>query len=289
NTLGGTGLWDERDGFYYDRIRLGDDAMPMRIRSLVGILPLIACEVLEEQAISKLPGFSKRLAWFMENRSDLAKHISYLEPAGRPENAFRLLAIPSRDRLVRVLGYMLDEKEFLSPYGIRSLSKVHASQPFILKINGDEHRVEYAPGDSPTQMFGGNSNWRGPVWLPINYMIVKSLERYHRFYGDDLRVECPTGSGVRMNLWQVSQELRRRLARLFERDGAGSRPFLGAGAPFTTADGEEMLLFHEFFHGDSGRGLGASHQTGWTALIASVLAGASIGAAPGQSGHPTGS
>ncbi len=287
NTLGGTGLWDERDGFYYDRIRLGEDAMPMRIRSLVGILPLIACEILEEQAIRKLPGFSRRLEWFMRNRADLARHISYLEPDGRPEHAYRLLAIPSRERLVRVLGYMLDENEFLSPFGVRSLSKAHATEPFILKLNGEEYRVEYAPGESPTQMFGGNSNWRGPVWFPMNYMIIKALERYHRFYGDDVLVECPTGSGRSMNLWEVSQELRRRLARLFERDGSGSRPFLGGGHSFTDARGEEMLLFHEFFHGDTGRGLGASHQTGWTALIASILAGA--GATPGSdlpAAHP---
>ena len=273
NTLGGTGLWDEQDGFYYDRIRVGDEGMPMRIRSLVGILPLIACEILEEQAISKLPGFAKRMNWFLDNRADLARHISYMEIDGRPDHAYRLLAIPSRERLVRVLGYMLDEAEFLSPFGIRSLSKIHEHEPFILKVDEQEFRVEYAPGESPTQMFGGNSNWRGPVWFPINYMIVKALERYHRFYGNDLLIECPTGSGNRMNLWEVSQELRRRLAGLFEQNAEGARPFLHGEPPFTDAEGEEMLLFHEFFDGDTGRGLGASHQTGWTALVASILAG----------------
>ncbi|MBK7403832.1 MAG: glucosidase [Phycisphaerales bacterium] len=272
NSLDGTGLWDERDGFYYDRIRLGADGMPMRIRSLVGIIPLIACEILEEREIRNLPGFSKRLSWFLENRADLAKHISYMEKDGRPDHAYRLLAMPSRDRLVRVLGYMLDEAEFLSPHGIRSLSKAHLAQPFILRVGEEEFRVEYAPGESPTLMFGGNSNWRGPVWFPLNYMIIKALERYHRFYGESLRVECPTGSGNMMNLWDVSQELRRRLSSLFTPGDQGKRPFLGTREPLSDARGEEMLLFHEFFDGDNGRGLGASHQTGWTALIASVLA-----------------
>ncbi len=276
NTLGGTGLWDEQDGFYYDRIRVGDSGMPMRIRSLVGILPLIACEILEERAIKQLPGFAKRMNWFLENRSDLARHTTYMEPDGRPEHAYRLLALPSRERLVRVLGYLLDEAEFLSPFGIRSLSKIHADQPFILRIDDKEFRVEYAPGESPTQMFGGNSNWRGPIWFPINYMIVKALERYHRFYGDDLKVECPTGSGNMMNLWDVSQELRRRLAKLFEQNGHTERPFLAGEKPFVDAAGEEMLFFHEFFHGDTGKGLGASHQTGWTSLVASILAGTNV-------------
>jgi hypothetical protein len=273
NSLGGSGLWDEHDGFYYDRIRLGEHGMPMRIRSLVGILPLIACEVLEERTIRKLPGFARRMQWFLEHRGDLARHISYMEIDGRPDHAYRLLALPSRERLVRVLGYMLDENEFLSPYGVRSLSKVHAREPFILKVDDKEFRVEYAPGESPTQMFGGNSNWRGPVWFPINYMIVKALERYGRFYGDSLLVECPTGSGNRMNLWEVSQEIRRRLGRLFEQDANGARPFLNGGPPFLDDAGGEMLLYHEFFDGDTGRGLGASHQTGWTALVSSILAG----------------
>lgn len=286
NTLGGSGLWDERDGFYYDRIRLGDHGMPMRIRSLVGILPLVACEVLEERAIQQLPGFAKRLSWFLENRGELARHISYMEVDGRPEHAYRLLALPSRERLVRVLGYMLDEAEFLSPFGVRSLSKIHEREPFILRVGEQEFRVEYAPGESPTQMFGGNSNWRGPVWFPINYMIVKALERYHRFYGDSLLVECPTGSGNQMNLWEVSQELRRRLAGLFMQRAGGARPFLNGSPGFRDAAGEEMLLFHEFFHGDTGRGLGASHQTGWTALVASILAGLTPGDGPAGENRP---
>ncbi len=273
NTLGGTGLWDERDGFYYDRIRLGEDSIPMRIRSLVGVLPIIACEILDEDVINKLPGFSKRMNWFLRERSDLAQHISYMEMDGVGAKHRRLLAIPSRERLVRVLSYMLDEDEFLSPYGIRSLSKVHAKEPFILKIDDEEYRVEYAPGESPTTMFGGNSNWRGPVWFPINYMIVKALERYDRFYGKKLLVECPTGSGNLMTLGEVSQELRRRLIKLFEKDENGLRPSLDGQQIEPTYDGQELLLFHEFFHGDTGRGLGACHQTGWTALVASLLAG----------------
>ena len=168
---------------------------------------------------------------------------------------------------------MLDEDEFLSPYGIRSLSKIHAKEPFILKVDQQEYRVEYAPGESPTTMFGGNSNWRGPIWFPINYMIVKALERYGRFYGERLMVECPTGSGNLMTLGDVAQELRQRLAKLFEKDESGERPSLDGQQITPGQDGEEMLLFHEFFHGDTGRGLGASHQTGWTALVASLLAG----------------
>lgn len=276
NTLGGTGLWDELDGFYYDRIRVGDHAMPMRIRSLVGIIPIIACEILEVRTINQLPGFRKRMNWFIDNRPDVASHTTYMEIDPRHDHAFRLLAIPTRERLVRVLGYMLDENEFLAPYGIRSLSKIHATEPFIVKIDDQEFRVEYAPGESPTQMFGGNSNWRGPIWFPLNYMIIKALERYHRFYGDGLQVECPTGSGNRMNLWEVSQELRRRLASIFEQNEDGARAFLAGQEPFLDAHGQEMFLFHEFFHGDNGKGLGASHQTGWTALISSVLAGKDV-------------
>ena len=267
NNLGGTGLWNEEDGFYYDRLHMDSKDVPMRVRSGVGLIPLIACELLDQAVVDRLPGFAKRLNWFLENRRDLAKQISWFESMPGAQG-LRLLAIPSRDRLARMVRYMLDESEFLSPYGIRSVSKVHKEKPFVLRVDGAEFRVEYVPGESDTQLFGGNSNWRGPVWFPINYLIVEALERYHHFYGDTLRVECPTGSGHLMNLKQVAQEIAGRLARLFLRDPSGRRPCHGdikrfADDPYW----RDLLLFHEYFHGDNGRGVGASHQTGWTALV----------------------
>ncbi len=268
NTHGGTGLWDEHDGFYYDQLHVDGRTVPLRVRSLVGLMPLIAVEVLEEETLQKLPGFQKRMQWFLEHRHDLAGHISYMETeAGEDVHGHRLLAIPSCDRLVRVLKYMLDENEFLSPYGIRSVSKFHERQPYVFHVNGEEFRVDYVPGESNTGLFGGNSNWRGPIWFPINYLLVEALERYHHFYGDSLKVECPTGSGRRMNLKQIASELSRRLASLFLPDANGYRP-VHAGDRRFAADPhwKDLALFYEHFHGDTGRGVGASHQTGWTAL-----------------------
>lgn len=263
NTLGGSGLWDEEDGFYYDRIHTDHSVIPLKTRSLVGLLPLIAVEVLEEEKIRQLPGFYKRFTWFMENRKDLARHISSCEFGEKR----RLLAIPSRDQLERVLRYLLDETEFLSDHGIRSLSKFHMDSPFILEVNGDEYRVDYLPGESNSWLFGGNSNWRGPIWFPVNYLITEALERYYHFYGNDLLVECPVGSGQRMNLQQVADEIDRRLASIFLKDKKGERP-CHEGHPYFNTDPhwKELVLFHEYFHGDTGQGLGASHQTGWTAL-----------------------
>ncbi|HTV24275.1 MAG TPA: glucosidase [Polyangiaceae bacterium] len=271
NELGGTGLWDERDGFYYDRLDRGDDSTPLRTRSMVGIIPLFAVEVLREDVIQRLPGFESRMRWFLDNRKDLARHIASVDPAGG-EGGHRLLAVPSRDRLVRVLRYVLDEKEFLSPYGIRSLSRVHQSQPYVLEVEGHQHRVDYAPGDSESGLFGGNSNWRGPVWFPLNYLLIEALERYHHFYGDSLRVECPTGSGVFMTLEQVAIEIAQRLTSLFLPRSDGSRPCHGPDRRYADDPHfEDLILFSEYFHGDDGRGVGASHQTGWTALVASCL------------------
>ncbi|MBL9030946.1 MAG: glucosidase [Phycisphaerae bacterium] len=275
NTLGGTGLWDEQDGFYYDQISIDGRTIPLRVRSLVGIIPILAVEVLEDGAIDRLPGFKKRMRWFLENRKDLSRHISYMcddGPDGHAGHAHRLLAIPSRERLVRVLRYMLDESEFLSPFGVRSLSKVHAAHPYVFRINGDEHRVDYCPGESNTALFGGNSNWRGPIWFPINFLIVEALERYYHFYGDELRVECPTGSGRMCTLLEVATELRRRLASLVLPGPDGVRPAHRGDRLMTTdPDSRELVLFHEHFHGETGRGLGATHQTGWTALVATLL------------------
>ena len=268
NTHGGTGLWDDDDGFYYDQLRVDGRTIPLKIRSLVGVIPLLAVEILDDELIQRLPGFKKRMDWFLEHRPDLSQHISYCcvleNGAGQCQ---RLLAIPSRARLERVLRYLLDEKEFLSPYGIRSLSRIHKDRPYTFHVNGEEYRVDYEPGESTTALFGGNSNWRGPIWFPINYLLIEALERYHHYYGDDLRVECPTGSGVTMNLKEVAQDLSARLARLFLPDAQGRRPCHGDDRRYAEdPHWRDLVLFHEYFHGDTGRGLGASHQTGWTAL-----------------------
>jgi hypothetical protein len=268
NTLGGTGLWDDEDGFYYDRLRVGDVTLPLRVRSLVGAIPLIAVEVLEHDPMQRLPGFKKRLDWFVTHRRDLAGQISYLEE----RDGKRLLAIPSRDRLVRMLRYLLDEEEFLSPYGLRALSRFHERHPYVLHAGGREFRVDYAPAESDTDLFGGNSNWRGPIWLPLNFLLVEALERYHHFYGDELRVECPTGSGRTMTLLEVAGEIGTRLGRIFMPDASGRRPVHGGDARYARdPHWKDLVLFYEYFHGDSGRGAGASHQTGWTALVALFL------------------
>jgi hypothetical protein len=268
NTFGGSGLWDEKDGFYYDELHVGDDEIPLRIRSMVGIIPLFACELLEQEVMDKLPNFTKRTKWFLKNRSDLKNYSAYMERDDDGVHTHRLLALPSRERLLRVLAYLLDEKEFLSPHGIRSLSRVHLDNPYIFDERMEEHRVHYTPGESDTGVFGGNSNWRGPIWLPVNYLLIESLERYYHFYGDTLRVECPTGSGKLMNLLEVALELAARLSRLFLPDAEGHRPCHGGDRRYAEdPHWRDLVLFYEYFHGDSGRGVGASHQTGWTSLI----------------------
>jgi hypothetical protein len=276
NALGGPGLWDEPDGFYYDQIQFDHHVVPLKTRSMVGLLPLIAVEVLDDAAIRRLPGFYKRMNWFLKHRPDLSRHISYCE-AGMT-HGHRLLAIPSRERLERVLRYMLDESEFLSPFGIRSLSKFHERHPYEFDAGGEVHRVDYVPGESATGLFGGNSNWRGPIWFPTNYLLVEALERYHHYYGDEFKVECPTGSGVWMNLQQVAREIGGRLARLFLRDATGQRPCHGTDRRWATdPHWKDLVLFHEYFHGDHGMGLGATHQTGWTALVVRLMKDAARG------------
>jgi hypothetical protein len=271
NGLGGTGLWDETDGFYYDHLQVHGKTIPTRIRSVVGIIPLFAVEVLEDACIDRLAGFRKRLRWYLENRRDLSDSIAHLEPC-TDGSCRRLLALPTKNRLLRVLSRLLDEHEFLSPYGLRSLSAIHRDHPYVSAAGGQELRIGYVPGDSDNGMFGGNSNWRGPIWLPINYLFIEALERYYRFYGDSLRVEFPTGSGRWLNLQQVAQALARRLANLFLPDAAGRRPCHGSDSRFAAdPHWRELVLFHEYFHGDNGRGLGASHQTGWTALVTRLL------------------
>ncbi|MGH7803909.1 MAG: MGH1-like glycoside hydrolase domain-containing protein, partial [Candidatus Binatia bacterium] len=273
NTLGGTGLWCPEDGFYYDQLHVDGREIPLRVRSLVGLMPLIAVEVLEAETIERLPGFAKRLGWFLENRKDLAAHISCMSgSANGGHGEHRLLAIPSRERLTRVLRVLLDENEFLSPYGIRSVSRVHRDQPYVFRVGAEEHRVSYVPAESDTGLFGGNSNWRGPIWFPINFLLVEALERYHHFYGDAFQVECPTGSGRFVSLLDASREIAARLGSIFLPDATGRRPCHGEDRRYADDPHfRDLVLFHEYFHGDTGRGVGASHQTGWTATVLRLL------------------
>ncbi|MBX9624723.1 MAG: hypothetical protein K2X82_13030 [Gemmataceae bacterium] len=272
NNLGGTGLWDEDDGFYYDQLEDGKP-IPIKLRGMMGMIPLMACHILEEEVIGpNLPAFQKRMFWFLEHRKDVLTYIGSLQEKGEAPHRRRLLALPSEDRLRRVLGYLLDENEFLSPFGVRSLSKVYDKNPYVFRAGGQTFRVKYVPGDMDTRDFGGNSNWRGPVWFPMNFLLIEALLKYHDFYGDDFTVECPTGSGVKKNLGEVAREIGERLGSLFVPEGDRPRPCLGgfgrfAGDPLW----KDHLLFHEYFDGDCGKGLGASHQTGWTALIATLL------------------
>jgi hypothetical protein len=273
NNLGhdGISLWDDEDGFYYDVLHTqGSGSTPLKVRSLVGLIPLFAVGTIEPETLDALPDFKRRMYWFIENRPDLIANISCTRTPGMGER--RLLAVAFRERLEKVLRVMLDENEFLSPHGIRAISKFHKDHPFVLHVNGDEHRVDYEPAESTSGLFGGNSNWRGPVWFPVNYLMIESLQKFHHYYGDDLKVECPTGSGNMMNLWEVSQELSRRLSHLFLKDENGRRPVFGALEKLQTDEHfRDNLLFFEYFHGDNGAGLGASHQTGWTGLVAKLL------------------
>ncbi|MBZ5634535.1 MAG: glucosidase [Acidobacteriia bacterium] len=271
NGLGDGGLWDETDGFFYDRLRLPNgQSIPMKVRSMVGLIPLFAVDTLEPQVIDQLPGFRRRMEWFMRNRPDLCGNIASLSREGMESR--RLLSLLARSRLIRVLERMLSESEFLSPHGIRALSKYHQQQPFILPVDGQAYRVDYEPAESNTGLFGGNSNWRGPVWFPVNFLLIESLQRFNHYFGNEVQVEFPTGSGEKKTLGQVAEELSRRLSRVFLRDGEGRRPVYGGTEKFQ-ADPHfrDHVLFYEYFHGDNGAGLGASHQTGWTALVAKLL------------------
>jgi len=270
---GGEGieLWDDADGFFYDVLHLPDNRHQyLRVRSLVGLIPLLAVETLESDVVDKLPGFKRRMEWFIRNRPEFREHVETVE---RPDGGVRrLLSIVTREQLPRVLRLMLDEGEFLSPHGIRAISQYHRDHPYVLNVNGAEHRVDYEPAESSTGLFGGNSNWRGPIWFPINYLLVESLQKFHHFYGDNLKVEFPTGSRNLSNLWDAAAEISRRLTRIFLRDPQGRRPVYG-GTEKLQMDPHwrELILFYEYFHGDNGAGIGASHQTGWTALVAKLL------------------
>ncbi|KAH3884844.1 uncharacterized protein LOC127838481 [Dreissena polymorpha] len=271
NNVDGIGLWDEADGFFYDHVRNNHLSQPVKIKSMVGLIPLCCALVLEDKDFRHHPGFAKRTKWFIENRKDLSKGISLMTRGTHKEGSL-LLSIVSKEKMIRILGHMLDEKKFLSPYGIRSLSKEHQKEPFTLHLGGSSYSVKYEPGESESKLFGGNSNWRGPIWLPMNYLIIENLRRYDYYFGEGLMVECPTGSGVLMRLGEVAQVLERRLINLFLPDANGKRPCHGKDEIYATDPHfKHLCLFYEYFHGDTGRGCGASHQTGWTALIANIL------------------
>jgi hypothetical protein len=273
NHIGGTNihLWDDADRFFYDVLHLPNDSrLHLKVRSMVGLVPLFAVETLDQNILEAFPGFRKRFEWFIKNRPYLQQNIASLEEKGNASR--RLLAIVNLDKLRAILQKLLDETEFLSPYGIRSLSKFHACHPYSFEIDGQQHRIEYEPAESTNGMFGGNSNWRGPIWVPMNFLIIESLQKFYKYLGDDFKVECPTGSGQFMNLAEVSTELSRRVTNIFLQNQAGNRPVYGSNSLFQTNPyWQDLILFYEYFHGDRGSGLGASHQTGWTALVANLI------------------
>jgi hypothetical protein len=267
----GTGLWDEEDGFYYDRIVVdGHNPIPVKVRSMVGLIPVFAVDTLEPAMMERLPGFRKRMEWFLSNRPELCGEIASMTREG--QGLRRLMSVVPWRRLERVLRIMLDENEFLSPHGLRSVSRVHRGHPFTLSLDGAPYSVNYEPAESTTGLFGGNSNWRGPIWFPVNYLMIESLQKYNHYFGDEFRVELPTGSGHWMNLGDVAAELSRRLSRLFLRGADGRRPVFGGSELFQKDPHfRDHILFYEYFHGDNGAGIGASHQTGWTGLVAKLL------------------
>ena len=270
---GGEGhdLWNEEDGFFYDVLHTPDnERLPLRIRSLVGLIPLLAVQTLEPDALERHSAFRRRLEWFVQHRPDLTGNVACMETPGHGER--RLLSIVDGDRLRRILRVMLDEREFLSPFGIRSISQIHRDHPYMLRVNGQEYRVDYEPAESTTGLFGGNSNWRGPIWFPINFLIVEALQKFHHYFGDDYKVECPTGSGRMLTLEEVATEISRRLTRIFLDDADGRRPVFGGVDLFQRdPNWHDLVPFHEYFNGDTGAAVGASHQTGWTALVAKLL------------------
>jgi hypothetical protein len=269
--IDGRSLWDEEDGFYYDMIHMpnGNDHF-VKIRSMVGLIPLFAVETLEPEIVDRLPGFKRRMQWFMDNHADVPEHIEMTQRSAR--GVRRLLSLANRKQLKRILKRMLDETEFLSPYGVRALSRYHLDHPYEMQVNSHVSRVDYEPGESTCGVFGGNSNWRGPVWFPVNYLLIESLQKFHHYYGEDFKIECPTYSRNQVDLWEVSADISRRLTRLFLPDKNGRRPFAGGNEVFNNdPHWRDLILFYEYFHGDNGRGLGASHQTGWTGLVAKLL------------------
>ncbi len=268
---GGVSLWDEEDGFYYDVLHLpnGEEHF-LKIRSMVGLIPLFAVETLEPEIVDRLPGFKRRMQWFIDNHPDVPEHIEMTQRSAR--GVRRLLSLVSRKQLKRVLSRMLDETEFFSPYGIRALSRYHLDHPYEVVVNGNVSRVDYEPAESSTGVFGGNSNWRGPIWMPVNYLLIESLQKFHHYYGEDFQVPCPARSNQNADLWQVASEISKRLGHIFIRGKDGRRPVAGAQENFQSDPfWRDLILFHEYFHGDNGAGIGANHQTGWTGLVAKLL------------------
>ena len=272
NNMGGKHieLWDRTDGFFYDVLHLPNgETTHVKIRSMVGLIPLFAVETLDSGLIDRLPRFKHRMQWFLENRPELSQHVETQTYEG---GVRRFLSLVSCNRLCSVLKYMLAEEEFLSPYGIRALSRYHKDHPYVLHIMGHEHRVDYEPAESTTSLFGGNSNWRGPVWFPVNYLLIESLQKFHYFLGDAFKIEYPTGSGRQVTLWEVAGELSRRMTHIFLKSEAGIRPVFGGVKPFDAdPHWQNYLQFYEYFHGDNGSGIGANHQTGWTGLVAKLI------------------
>ncbi len=267
----GVSLWDEEDGFYYDVLHLpnGEEHF-LKIRSMVGLIPLFAVETLEPEIVDRLPGFKRRMQWFIDNHPDVPEHIEMTQRSAR--GVRRLLSLVSRKQLKRVLSRMLDETEFLSPYGIRALSRYHQDHPYEVFVNGSVSRVDYEPAESTTGVFGGNSNWRGPIWMPVNYLLIESLQKFHHYYGEDFQVPCPARSHNTADLWQVASEISRRLGHIFIRGKDGRRPVAGVLEHFQSdPHWRDLILFHEYFHGDNGAGIGANHQTGWSGLVAKLL------------------
>jgi hypothetical protein len=266
-----TGMWDEQDGFFYDVLRHPDGrAERLKVRSMVGLLPLCAATVFDGKVIEKYPEIGERFLWFLDSRQEIRTAVH--DPLKPGLHNRRLGSILDEPKIRRVLAKMLDENEFLSEFGIRSLSKFHEKNPYVLNVEGREYRVEYLPAESDSGMFGGNSNWRGPIWMPVNGLIIRALLQYYSYYGDDFTIECPTGSGKMMTLYQVAEEIGRRLANIFLKDASGSRPVFGGAKKFKDdPHWKDHVLFYEYFHGDNGAGLGASHQTGWTGIVARIM------------------
>ena len=264
-------LWDEEDGFFYDFVfSEGSERFPVRARTMVGFIPIFGASTVPADTFDHYPDFQRRRQWFIQHRPDLVESVGPMVVPG--PNNYLLLGLVRPDQLRRMLGYMLDENEFFSPYGIRSVSRYHRDHPLVFNLGDHEYRLDYEPGESTNGLFGGNSNWRGPIWIPVNYLILCSLQQYHAYYGDTFQVECPTGSGKMKNLDQVAQELAQRLVKIFLRDKEGNRPVFGSCQLFNKdPHWRDLIPFHEYFHGDTGRGCGASHQTGWTGLIAEIL------------------
>jgi hypothetical protein len=273
NKPGQDGMWDEEDGFYYDLLRLPDgSATRLKVRSMVGLLPLAATTVIEKEQRERVPRAAAALAARWRQMPELLQSVHPTGPGHFGVAERGVFALVNPERLRRILTKMLDENEFLSPYGIRSISKFHAQHPYVFHLAGQEYRVDYLPAESNTGMFGGNSNWRGPVWMPVNAILIRALLNFHAYYGDDFKIECPTGSGHLMNLFEVAKEISNRLTRIFLRDEGGRRAVYGGTEKFQMdPHWRDHVLFYEYFHGDNGAGLGASHQTGWTGVVAKLI------------------